>query len=109
MKRTLVKILAAGVILLTFTGCKKTVPLGQGSIENSNLKSSVSRIVTEEVSQVSTKTIKNTGVCDENNYICLASSSLPKGTIVDTPFGKRGKVYDCGCLSYILDVYVSWY
>lgn len=48
MKRTLVKILAAGVILLTFTGCKKTVPLGQGSIESSNLKGSVSRIVTEE-------------------------------------------------------------
>lgn len=54
-------------------------------------------------------TDENGYVCDENNYICLASSSLPKGTIVDTPFGKMGKVYDCGCLSYILDVYVSWY
>lgn len=47
-------------------------------------------------------------VCDENDYICLASSSLDKGTVVDTPFGKMGKVYDCGCLSYILDVYVDW-
>lgn len=47
-------------------------------------------------------------VCDENDYICLASSSLDKGTIVDTPFGKMGKVYDCGCLNYILDVYVDW-
>lgn len=54
-------------------------------------------------------TDENGYVCDENNYICLASSSLSKGTIVDTPFGKMGKVYDCGCLSYILDVYVSWY
>lgn len=47
-------------------------------------------------------------VCDENDYICLASSSLDKGTVVDTPFGKMGKVYDCGCLNYILDVYVDW-
>ncbi len=47
-------------------------------------------------------------VCDENDYICLASSSLDKGTVVDTPFGKMGKVYDCGWLSYILDVYVDW-
>lgn len=47
-------------------------------------------------------------VCDENDYICLASSSLEKGTIVDTPLGKMGKVYDCGCLDYILDVYVDW-
>ena len=54
-------------------------------------------------------TDENGYVCDENNYICLASSSLSKGTIVDTPFGKMGKVCDCGCLSYILDVYVSWY
>ena len=53
-------------------------------------------------------TDENGYVCDENNYICLASSSLSKGTIVDTPFGKMGKVYDCGCLSYILDVYVNW-
>lgn len=53
-------------------------------------------------------TDENGYVCDENNYICLASNSLPKGTIVDTPFGKMGKVYDCGCLSYILDVYVNW-
>lgn len=47
-------------------------------------------------------------VCDENNYICLASNDLPKGTIVSTPFGKSGKVYDCGCASGTLDVYVNW-
>ncbi|MBQ8134647.1 MAG: SH3 domain-containing protein [Clostridia bacterium] len=48
-------------------------------------------------------------VCDENDYICLASDSLPKGTVVSTPFGKDGKVYDCGCgADDILDVYCSW-
>ena len=46
-------------------------------------------------------------VRDENGYICLASSDLPKGTVVDTPFGK-GKVYDTGCPSGTIDVYVSW-
>ena len=48
-------------------------------------------------------------VCDENDYICLASDFLPKGTVVSTPFGKTGKVYDCGCGDNItLDVYVNW-
>lgn len=48
-------------------------------------------------------------VCDENDYICLASDSLPRGTVVSTPFGKDGKVYDCGCGDdYVLDVYCSW-
>ncbi len=48
-------------------------------------------------------------VCDENDYICLASDFLPKGTVVSTPFGKAGKVYDCGCGDNItLDVYVNW-
>lgn len=46
-------------------------------------------------------------VRDENGYICVASSDLPKGTVVDTPFGK-GKVYDTGCSSGVIDVYVSW-
>lgn len=47
-------------------------------------------------------------VCDGNGYICLASSDLSKGTIVSTPFGKSGKIYDSGCASGTLDVYVSW-
>ena len=47
-------------------------------------------------------------ICDENNYICLASSTLKKGTIIDTPFGKQGKIYDSGCAAGILDVYVGW-
>lgn len=51
----------------------------------------------------------NRFVCDGNDYICLASDSLSKGTVVDTPFGKRGKVYDCGVgRRDTLDVYVSW-
>ena len=48
-------------------------------------------------------------ICDENDYICLACDFLPKGTVVSTPFGKAGKVYDCGCGDNItLDVYVNW-
>lgn len=54
-------------------------------------------------------TESNTGfVCDGDGYICLASSSLSKGTVVETPFGRMGKVYDCGCASDVLDVYVNW-
>lgn len=47
-------------------------------------------------------------VCDADNYICLASSDLAKGTVVPTPFGKSGKIYDAGCASGTLDVYVNW-
>lgn len=36
-------------------------------------------------------------VCDSDNYICLASNSIGYGGIIDTPFGKKGKVYDSGC------------
>ena len=45
-------------------------------------------------------------VCDGNGYICLASSDLGYGTIVSTPFGRIGCVYDSGCPSGTLDVYV---
>lgn len=47
-------------------------------------------------------------VCDENGFICLASSVLPKGTIVETPFGKKGKIYDSGCAADTLDVYTNF-
>lgn len=47
-------------------------------------------------------------ICDENNYICLSSSTLSKGTVINTPFGKNGKVYDSGCASDTVDVYVNW-
>lgn len=47
-------------------------------------------------------------VCDGDGYICVASGSLEKGTVVDTPFGREGKVYDCGCPSNVLDIYVNW-
>lgn len=47
-------------------------------------------------------------VCDGEGYICVASSSLPWGTVVDTPFGRAGKVYDsCGAWD-VIDVYVNW-
>lgn len=47
-------------------------------------------------------------ICDGNDYICLSSSSLSKGTVIATPFGKSGKVYDTGCASDTIDVYVNW-
>lgn len=47
-------------------------------------------------------------VCDENGYICLASNDYETGAVFDTPFGGQGKVYDSGCDSGTLDVYVSW-
>ena len=47
-------------------------------------------------------------VCDENGFICLASSVLSKGTIVETPFGKKGKIYDSGCAADTLDVYTNF-
>ena len=47
-------------------------------------------------------------VCDENDFLCIATYELAQGTIVDTPFGKKGKVYDTGCPYGTLDVYTSW-
>ena len=47
-------------------------------------------------------------ICDKDGYICLASNDLKKGTLVPTPFGKGGKIYDCGCDNGTLDVYVGW-
>ena len=47
-------------------------------------------------------------VRDENGYLCLASSVLDKGTIVETPLGSLGKVYDSGCPADVIDVYVGW-
>lgn len=46
-------------------------------------------------------------VCDGNGYICVASSDLAKGTIVETSLG-TGKVYDCGCASGTIDIYCDW-
>jgi hypothetical protein len=46
-------------------------------------------------------------VRDENGYICVASSDLAKGTVIETPWG-TAKVYDCGCASGTIDIYVSW-
>jgi len=47
-------------------------------------------------------------VCDENDYICLASGFLDKGTVLDTPLGKKGCVYDYCATANTLDVYVDW-
>ena len=58
---------------------------------------------------VAEKNITKEGyICDENGYIILASVDLDPYTIVNTPFGIKGMVYDTGCPSGILDVYVDW-
>lgn len=48
-------------------------------------------------------------VRDANGYICLASDVLDYGTVIETPFGSHGKVYDCGVgYDSTVDVYVGW-
>ncbi|MGO1570380.1 MAG: hypothetical protein ACTHW9_03845 [Canibacter sp.] len=44
-------------------------------------------------------------VTDSDGYIALAGEA-PKGTVVDTPFGAQGKIYDRGTYGSHLDVYV---
>ena len=46
-------------------------------------------------------------VCDGDGYICLASSTYAKGTVVETSRG-IGKVYDCGCAPGTIDLYTDW-
>lgn len=46
-------------------------------------------------------------IVDKDGYVCVASSDLKRGTVVETSLGK-GKVYDCGCSSGIIDVYTEW-
>lgn len=45
-------------------------------------------------------------VVDGDGYICVASSDLARGTVVPTPLGD-GKVYDCGCASGTIDLYIA--
>lgn len=47
-------------------------------------------------------------VCDKNGYVCIASDDLPFGTVIDTPLGIKGKVYDCGPGIGIADIYCDW-
>lgn len=47
-------------------------------------------------------------VRDGDGYICVASDVLGYGTVIETPFGAYGKVYDCGCDYDTIDVYVGW-
>lgn len=44
-------------------------------------------------------------VSDGDGYIVLAGSA-PKGTVYETPFGYRGKIYDRGTAGNHLDVYI---
>lgn len=48
-------------------------------------------------------------VCDGDGYIVLASDYYARGTVISTPFGNYGKVYDAfgtGQPSYRFDVYI---
>lgn len=49
-------------------------------------------------------------VCDGDGYVVIAADldMLPRYSVVDTPFGRTGKVYDTGCSYGTLDVYVGW-
>lgn len=44
---------------------------------------------------------------DKDNYVCVASDDLPKGTLINTSLG-MGKVYDCGSTHNNIDIYVDW-
>lgn len=46
-------------------------------------------------------------VCDMDGYICVASSTYSKGTVVETSRG-MAKVYDCGCAPGVIDIYTDW-
>lgn len=46
-------------------------------------------------------------VRDADNYICVASSDLAKGSVVETSLG-TAKVYDSGCASGTIDIYTNW-
>lgn len=50
---------------------------------------------------------KDGTVRDADNYICVASSDYPKGTVVETSLGP-GKVYDTGCAKGTIDLYTDW-
>lgn len=45
-------------------------------------------------------------VSDADGYIVLAGDA-PKGTVFETPFGYRGKIYDRGTFGNHLDVYIE--
>lgn len=45
-------------------------------------------------------------VADKDGYIVLANDA-PKGTIINTPFGYKGKVYDRGTYGNHFDVYTK--
>lgn len=47
-------------------------------------------------------------VADENEYVVIASDDLPHGTVVDTPIGLQGIVYDEGSGNGNLDIYCDW-
>ena len=85
------------------------IPLIRGKLRSRTIEDIVKEAKElEELGLDRVKVDENGYVCDENDRICLASSDLEWGTVVSTPFGKEGCVYDCGCDSGTLDVYVDF-
>lgn len=63
----------------------------------------------ETSTPVGEKIINSQGyVCDKDGFVILASEELQPYTIIKTPFGYYGKVYDTGCPLGIIDVYTNW-
>ena len=51
---------------------------------------------------------KNGYVCDKKGYIVIAHKTLKKGKVINTPLGKKAKVYDRCPIIGIVDVFVNW-
>lgn len=53
---------------------------------------------------------ENGYVCDGDGYIVCAAdlSYIPRYTVIETPLGKLGKIYDTGCVYGVIDVYTDW-
>ena len=50
---------------------------------------------------------ENGYICDVDGYICGASQMHQKGTVLNSPFGKKVKIYDW-CDIRSIDIYVHW-
>lgn len=46
-------------------------------------------------------------IMDKDNYVCVASETHSKHTVLKTPYG-MAKVYDSGCDYGTVDVYTNW-
>jgi hypothetical protein len=65
-------------------------------------------ILPGEALDIPGRTINEDGlVTDGDGNIAVASSDLPYGTELETPYGSA-VVYDTGCASGVVDIYTAW-